>query len=224
MSAPVIISWSGGKDSALTLQRVWNDPRFTPVGLLTTVAPDDRIGVHAVRRELLDAQAAAIGLPLTTMRLPTEASNDVYGAAFREALERIQSNRPEVRHIAFGDLFLADVRAWRETLVAEAGWTPVFPLWGEPTEGLARAFIADGFAATLVAVDTTQLDAAFAGRAFDEVLLRDLPPAVDPCGERGEFHTFVTDGPGFSTPVMVRRGTRALRDERFALQDLLPVG
>ena len=221
--APVVLAWSGGKDSSLALQALRHDPRFDPVALLTTVTRDyDRISMHGVRRELLHAQAESAGLALIEAMLDAKASNASYEASMRGALDEIRARFPGVRHIAFGDLFLEDVRAYRERQLAGTGFEPLFPLWGEATAALARRFIADGFQATLVCVDTQQIDGAFAGRAFDASLLDELPGSADPCGENGEFHTFVADGPIFSFPIRCLTGERVLRDDRFAYCDLLP--
>ena len=190
-------------------------------GLLTSVTREyDRISVHGVRRSLLQAQVERLGLPLFEIELAPKCTNEAYEAAFHSALERIRIQLPEVTHVAFGDLFLEDVRAYRDRLLTDSGFEPLFPIWGEDTAALSRRFIDDGFAARIVCVDTMQLDAAFAGRAFDEKLLSDLPAAVDPCGERGEFHTFVSYGPGFTSPVPHRVGEAVLRDERFMYTDL----
>jgi uncharacterized protein (TIGR00290 family) len=219
----VVLSWSGGKDSSLALAALRADPRYEVVALLTSVtAGYDRVSIHGVRRVLLEAQAAAIGLPLVEVRLEPQSSNDVYEAAFLEALARVRTAYPAVRHIAFGDLYLEDVRTYRERLVRPTGFELVFPLWGRDTKALAGEFISAGFCANLVCVDTTQLAASYAGRAFDLELLADLPPNVDPCGEGGEFHTFVSAGPIFSAPISVELGEKVLRDERFAYCDLLP--
>jgi diphthamide synthase (EF-2-diphthine--ammonia ligase) len=169
---------------------------------------------------MLEAQVERLGLPLVEISLDPNCTNDVYEAAFHAALEEIRRERPDVAHIAFGDLFLEDVRAYRERLLEGSGFEPVFPIWGLDTAVLARRFIADGFSARLVCVDTTQLDAGFAGRLFDERLLADLPVTADPCGERGEFHTFVSDGPQFSAPIPYRVGETVLRDERFMFCDI----
>lgn len=221
MKTPVVLSWSGGKDSALALDALSRDPEFEVVGLLTSITGDyDRVSVHGVRRSMLEAQVARLGLPLFEISLSPNSSNDAYEAAFLTALAEISSELPEVRHIAFGDLFLEDVRAYRERLLAGSGFEPVFPLWGLDTRKLAKRFIDDGFAAHLVCVDTTQLGADFAGRAFDHELLADLPPGVDPCGERGEFHTFVSAGPPFKEAVPYRIGSTVLRDSRFMYCDI----
>jgi uncharacterized protein (TIGR00290 family) len=217
----VVLSWSGGKDSALTLQALRGDPLINVVGLVTSVTREyGRISVHGVRRSLLDAQVERLGLPLFEIELTAGCINKAYEVAFHSALAEIRTQLPDVAYIAFGDLFLEDVRAYRERLLAGSGFEPLFPIWGEDTAALSRRFIDDGFAARIVCVDTMQLDAAFAGRAFDENLLADLPAAVDPCGERGEFHTFVSGGPGFSSPVPYRVGEAVLREERFMYTDL----
>jgi uncharacterized protein (TIGR00290 family) len=216
------MSWSGGKDSALALAELQSSEEFEPVALLTSVTSGyDRISVHGVRRRLLEAQARSIGLPLVEIQLEPNASNDSYEAAFTLALEVIRQRWPKVKHIAFGDLFLEDVRAYRERLLAGSGFDPVFPIWGRDTTDLAHEFIDRGFSARLVCVDTTQLDANFAGRPFDSTLLADLPPTVDPCGERGEFHTFVASGPIFGSAVECDTGERVLRENRFMYCDLL---
>ena len=222
MATPVILSWSGGKDSALALHALSQDASVEVVGLLTTMTDDyDRVGMHGVRRSLLEAQGARLGLPVFQARVRAKSSNEDYEAAFLASLAKIRARWPNVRHVAFGDLFLEDVRRYREQLHARTDWTPLFPLRGEDTTALARRFIADGFSARLVCVDTTQLGAEFAGRPYDDALLRDLPRGCDPCGERGEFHTFVSDGPPFSEAVPYECGERVLRDERFMYCDLV---
>jgi uncharacterized protein (TIGR00290 family) len=222
MRKPVVVSWSGGKDSALALAELRSSDDFEPIALLTSVtAGYDRISVHGVRRALLEAQATNLGLPLIEITLPQNSTNEAYEAAFHRALDEIRVRWPEVRHIAFGDLFLEDVRAYRERLLSATGFSPVFPLWGRDTSLLAREFIDRGFAARLVCVDTSQLDSSYAGRDFDSGLLNDLPPSIDPCGERGEFHTFVSDGPIFVTPVACDSGERVLRENRFMYCDLV---
>jgi uncharacterized protein (TIGR00290 family) len=217
----VVLSWSGGKDSALALDALSSDPGVEVVGLLTSVTRGyDRISVHGVRRSMLEAQVERLGLPLFEISLDPSCTNEAYEAAFHAALGHIRRELSEVRYIAFGDLFLEDVRTYRERLLAGSGFEPMFPIWGLDTAALARRFIADGFSARVVCVDTTQLDAGFAGRLFDEELLTDLPPTADPCGERGEFHTFVSDGPQFSAPIRYRVGETVLRDERFMFCDI----
>ena len=218
---PIVLSWSGGKDSAWALHALRGDPRWHVAGLVTTVTAEyERISIHGLRREILHAQAAAAGLPVIEARIPPRADNAIYEAAFAAALDAARERWPGVRHIAFGDLFLADVRAWREALCERLGWTPVFPLFGADTAGLARTMIEAGLRATLCCIDTTQLDAEFAGREFDATLLADLPPGVDPCGEGGEFHTCAWGGPMFETTFAVQAGERVLRDHRFQYVDL----
>lgn len=221
----VLVSWSGGKDSALALATLLEDPSVHVVGLLTSVTRGyDRVSIHGVRRPLLEAQAESLRLPLTEIALEPECSNAAYEEAFLSAIAEVRRLHGEVDAIAFGDLFLADVRAYRERLLAGTGLAPRFPLWGAPTPELAERCLSLGVHARLVCVDTTQLAADFTGRLFDRALLSELPPDVDPCGERGEFHTFVADGPGFQEQVaydvgeIVRRGD----GERFAYCDLIP--
>ncbi len=222
---PIVLAWSGGKDSSLALDQLRRDARFTIVALLTTLTEGyDRISMHGVRRAVLDAQVAAIGLPLVTMTIAPSADNAVYVERFAEALARIRAAHPDVATIAYGDLFLGDVRAFREAQLAPLGWTPEFPLWGADTRALARAFVARGFRAVLTCVDTQQLDARHAGAAYDDALLDALPASCDPCGERGEFHTLVHDGPIFATPLALVEGERVLRDGRFAYCDFTLAG
>ncbi len=221
---PIVLSWSGGKDSSLALAALRQDPSVRVVALLTSITRGyDRISIHGVRRALLEEQARAIGLPLYEVTLDPASSNDAYETAFRAAVERLRADYPALRRIAFGDLFLEDVRAYRERLLASVGLEGLFPLWGRSTAPLAAEFVSLGFRAHLVCVDTEQLGAEFAGLPFDTALLDTLPVTVDRCGERGEFHTFVFDGPIFSRPVALARGEVVLREARFAYCDLLPV-
>jgi uncharacterized protein (TIGR00290 family) len=224
MSLPtdVVLAWSGGKDSALALQALRADPARRVVALVTTITSDyDRISIHGVRRTVLEAQVAATGLPLIEASIPAAASNEVYETALAEALSRARGRWAGLRHIAFGDLFLADVRAYREALLARLGWSGVFPLWGLDTSALARRFVAEGYRAILTCVDTTQLDAEFAGRQLDGSLLDQLPAAVDPCGERGEFPTCVYAGPVLGRRLPQVPGERVRRDGRFEYCDVL---
>ena len=215
-----LVSWSGGKDSALALHRVLADETVRVDGLLTTVTDEyDRISMHGVRRALLEAQAAALGLPLEVVRIPPACSNADYEAATSAALADYAARGGQA--IVFGDLYLVDIRAYRERLLAPLPLAPRFPLWLEDTAGLARHFVRLGFRAVLVCVDPKQLDPRFAGRAYDDALLDELPPGVDPCGENGEFHTFVHDGPVFRAPVAVTPGATVERGG-FVFADLLP--
>jgi uncharacterized protein (TIGR00290 family) len=198
------LSWSGGKDSALTL---WTLRRqaVEPAALITTVTDAyDRISMHGVRRELLSRQAEAAGVPLVEVRIPPACVNAVYEARMAQAFA--SPPLADVEAVAFGDLFLEDVRAYRETRLAAAGKRGLFPLWGRDTGALARELIAAGFQAIVVCVDPRALDASFAGRAYDEQLLAELPAGVDPCGENGEFHTFVHAGPIFTEPIACETG------------------
>jgi uncharacterized protein (TIGR00290 family) len=222
---PVAVAWSGGKDSSLVLAALRADPTVDVLALVTTVTRDyDRISMHGVRRSILEAQVAEIGIPVIEAPIPPACSNEVYQEAFAAALEILRRQHPNLRHLAFGDLFLTDVRAYRERLLAPLGWEPVFPLWGRDTAQLARQFIDQGFRAIITCVDTTQLAADFAGREFDPSLLDDFPSSVDPCGENGEFHTCVYAGPIFRRPLALERGERIRRDDRFEYCDLMLAG
>jgi len=190
------------------------------VALLTTVTEDfGRVSMHGVRIELVRAQASAAGVPLVEVGIPASCSNAVYESRMAEALA--SPPLAGVGRMAFADLFLADIRAYREEKLAGGGWSAVFPLWGRDTSALAREFIEAGFEAVLVCVDPSQLDASFVGRSFDSSLLADLPEGVDPCGENGEFHTFVHAGPVFDSRIEFSLGEAVMRDG-FAFQDLIP--
>jgi uncharacterized protein (TIGR00290 family) len=217
----VILAWSGGKDSALALAALRADARYRVVGLLTTITSGyDRISIHGVRRSVLQAQVQALDLPLIEASIPPNASNERYESAFSTALQSAKDRWRGLQHIAFGDLFLEEVRQYRETLLSSLRWNGVFPLWGRDTAALAREFVAAGYRAILTCVDTTQLEPEFAGREFDATLLADLPPSVDPCGERGEFHTCVYAGPLFTTALPLVPGQRVRREARFEYCDV----
>jgi uncharacterized protein (TIGR00290 family) len=217
---PALLSWSGGKDAAWTLHALRQRGEVEVVGLLTTITEGyERVSMQGIRIDVLHAQAAAAGLPVIEAWIPQRADNATYEASFAGALEHARERWPGIERIAFGDLFLADIRAWRETLCSRLGWAPLFPLFGSDTTRLARDMIAGGLRAHLCCVDTTQLDAGFAGRDFDAALLRDLPADIDPCGENGEFHTCVSAGPMFDKPLAIVRGDTVLRDGRFAYTD-----
>lgn len=214
---PILLSWSGGKDAAWALHVLRQRDDVEVVGLLTTITEEyERISMQGIRVEILHAQAHAVGLPVIEARMPKRADNAIYEATFADALRRARVRWPGVQDIAFGDLFLEDIKAYREALCARHGCTPLFPLFGSNTAALARTMLAGGLRAHLCCVDTTQLDAGFAGRAFDAPLLDELPASVDACGENGEFHTCVSAGPMFAGPIAIERGETVLRDQRFA--------
>ena len=218
----ILLSWSGGKDAAWALHAIRQRGEVEVVGLLTTITEGfERISMQGIRVEVLHAQAAAAGLPVIEARIPQRSDNASYEAHFSAALESARGRWSGIECIAFGDLFLADIRAYRESLCARLGWTPLFPLFGSDTAQLARSMIDGGLRATLCCVDTTRLDARFAGRAFDDALLGELPASIDPCGENGEFHTCVSAGPMFANAIAIaiERGETVLRDERFAYTD-----
>jgi uncharacterized protein (TIGR00290 family) len=222
MTTPILLSWSGGKDAAWALHVLQRDPDIEVVALLTTITEEyQRVSMQGIRIDVARAQAAAAGLPLLEARIPQGADNDHYIASVSAALAQARQRWPGLQTIAFGDLFLADIRAWREALCASLGWTPLFPVFDDSagTASLARRMQAAGLRAHLCCVDTTQLDARYAGRAFDAALLADLPDGVDPCGERGEFHTCVSAGPMFEGAIDLVRGETVLRDARFAYTD-----
>lgn len=225
MDAPVrkrvAVSWSSGKDCAWALHLLRQQPGVEVIALFTSFnQAADRVSMHAVRRELVEAQAERAGLPLWTIDLPWPCSNEAYearmGSFCRQAAER------GVQAVAFGDLFLRDVREYRERQLQGTGLEPLFPLWGVPTAELAPEMLASGVRAKVTCVDPRVLDASFAGRDYDEAFLRDLPPTVDPCGENGEFHTFVYDSPAFTSSVAVETGEIVERDG-FVFADCVPV-
>jgi uncharacterized protein (TIGR00290 family) len=218
---PILFCWSGGKDSAMALHALLQQKEFRVVALLTMVTEGyERISMHGVRRELLERQAQSIGLPLQEVRIPPQCVNPIYEARMEEAL-RLHYERG-VRKVAFGDIFLEDLRTYRENNLAKIGMTALFPIWKRDTHELIRTFRADKFRAVVVCVDSKVLDRRFAGRELDEAFFQDLPPNADPCGENGEFHTFVFDGPIFRTSIPVRTGEITERDS-FVFCDLLPV-
>lgn len=215
-----VVSWSSGKDSAFALWEIRRRAELEVVGLLTTVTREfHRVSMHGVREELLERQARATGLPLRTVEIPSPCPNEVYERAMGEEVAAMRADG--VTHLVFGDLYLREIRDYRESRLGGTGMVPLFPLWGRPTGALAREMIASGLRANIVCLDPKRLDRRFAGRAFDAALLADLPASVDPCGENGEFHTFVSAGPMFSAPVPVTLGETVERDE-FVFTDLRP--
>lgn len=201
----VLMAWSGGKDSAMALQSILSDDSLRVVALLTTITDGyDRITMHGVRVGLLEAQAEALGLPLEQVRIPVDCPDDVCDDLVGQSYKSHHARG--VDRCVYGDLFLEDVRSYREAMLAELGMKGMYPLWGKGTAQMAREFVRQGFRTVITCVDPNQLDPSFCGRDFDEAFLDDLPEGVDPCGENGEFHSFVYDGPIFERPVAVKKG------------------
>jgi uncharacterized protein (TIGR00290 family) len=222
MAKKTLLSWSSGKDSAWALHILRGTAEVEVVGLMTTMNEvHQRVAVHAVRLELLQYQAEALGLPVQVIDLPSPCTNAQYEAAMGRFVD--DSKHRGIECIAFGDLFLADIKEYREAKLAGTGITPLFPLWLAPTDRLATEMISSGLRAVVTCVDAQQLPLSFAGREFDEQFLADLPNYVDPCGERGEFHTFAFDGPMFAKPVNIELGAIVERDG-FGYADVLPAG
>jgi uncharacterized protein (TIGR00290 family) len=218
------LSWSSGKDSSWSLEVLRRRGEFDVVALLTTVNQEfNRVAMHAVRETLLRAQAESAGLPLITVPIPNPCPNAVYEHAMAQAMERAKSEG--VRHVAFGDLFLEDIRRYREEKMAACGMTPVYPVWGIDTRALADEMVKSGLRAVLTCIDPKKLERKFAGREFDAQLLNEFPDGIDPCGENGEFHTFCYAGPMFRAPIPIRAGEIVERDGFvFADVDFLPPG
>jgi len=218
--AKAVVSWSSGKDSAFALWETLRSGELVVVGLLTTITKSfGRVSMHGVREKLLDQQAAAAGLPLRKVEIPYPCPNEVYEEAMATAIASMRAHG--VSRLVFGDLFLEDIRAYREAKLASTGIDPVFPLWHRDTHELAQEMIRSGLEAHVVCVDPKKMSRRFAGRRFDLSFLDDLPPSVDPCGENGEFHTFVTAGPMLSRPIPVTPGEVVERDG-FVFADLIP--
>ena len=220
MSEPILFCWSGGKDSALALHTLLQQNDVRIAALLTTVTEGyDRISMHGVRRELLQRQAESLGLPLHEVFIPPQCVNPIYEARMEAAL--LHFYKQGIRRVAFGDIFLEDLRLYREKNLARVAMQAMFPIWKRDTRELIRSFHAHRFRAVAVCVDSKVLDPSFAGRELEDSFFRDLPPHADPCGENGEFHTFVFDGPIFQSPIPVRTGEIVNRDG-FVFCDLLP--
>lgn len=218
MAHRVWLSWSSGKDSAWALHTLRSDPQYDVVGLLTTCSADSgRVAMHEVRRELLEAQAAAAGLPLHVVELPSHCPDAVYEKKMSQAVDG--ARREGVTHMAFGDLFLRDIRSYRESMLAPTGMQPLFPLWDRPTDRLAREMIAGGLRAVVTCIDPRRVDRSLCGRSFDDRLLDELGPDIDPCAEHGEFHTFAYAGPMFERSIDVDVGEISER-EGFVFADL----
>jgi uncharacterized protein (TIGR00290 family) len=219
----VILSWSSGKDSAMTLHKLVESKEYEVVTLLTTVSREfERVAMHGVRCELLNRQAKAVGLPVVTVALSRSPSSDEYQVSMKRVLEQFKKS-DNVILCAFGDIFLEELRNFRERNLAQVNMNGLFPLWKRDTAELARFFVSSGFKAIITCVDTHALSADFAGRLYDETFVDDLPSGVDPCGENGEFHSFCFDGPIFDEPVAFELGEKMLRDERFMFCDLIPM-
>jgi uncharacterized protein (TIGR00290 family) len=220
MSKDIFVSWSGGKDSSLALYEIQKANTHGVAALLTTITEDyDRISMHGVRRVLLEQQAEALGLPLRKISIPKDSTNAIYESRMRALLE--EGMREGIDTVAFGDIFLEDLKLYREKNLAQLGMKGLFPIWKRDSAELARTFMGLGFKAVLVCVDTAILAATFAGRPYDQELLRDLPPHVDPCGENGEFHSFAFDGPIFKHPINHTVGEVVQRDH-YCFCDLVP--
>jgi uncharacterized protein (TIGR00290 family) len=222
MKGKLVMAWSGGKDSAAALDVLQRGSDYEVVGLLTTITGEyERISMHGVRVVLLEAQARALGLELHKVVIPSKCNNEIYEQAMGEAVARCEAQG--VTAMGFGDLFLEDIREYRERMLQPTGIEPVFPIWGRETGQLAREVMDAGFRATLCCVDPRALDGRFVGRAYDPALLEDLPSGVDPCGENGEFHTLVHDAPNFREPLRITHGDVVER-EGFWFCDLMPAG
>ncbi len=215
---PVIISWSGGKDSVLALFLL-NREKFNVRTLITSISEEyNRVSMHGVRKELLEKQTNSIGIPLITISLPKDTTNEEYEKIMKQEMLYFKSHR--IYHVVFGDIFLEDIRNYRESNLSKIGMKAIFPLWKKDTKELAHLFINLGFKAIITSVDSKFLEGSFVGKIFDREFINSLPPDIDPAGENGEFHTFVFDGPIFINPVKFQRGEFVFRDDRFYFVDL----
>jgi len=217
-----LFSWSGGKDSAIALYEIQKSKSYEILALLTTITEDyDRVSMHGLRRSLLERQANSLGISLEKVFITKDASNEEYESKMKEALLRYKN--AGVHSVVFGDIFLQDVRKYREENLSKIGMNGVFPIWRRNTTALAHTFIDLGFKAVTICIDSNVLDKRFAARDFDKQFLSELPPTVDPCGENGEFHSFVYDGPIFKENILFKKGEIVLRDNRFYYCDLIPI-
>lgn len=218
----ILLSWSGGKDSAYSLYELQHSGRYEIMALVTTVTQEyDRISMHGVRRTLLEQQAASLRIPVEIVWITPNATNQEYESKMQALLERYA--RQGVKSVAFGDIFLEDLRQYRENNLAKIGMQGIFPIWKRDTRALAQSFFAAGFRAVISCVDSKALDGKFVGREFDATFVSELPEGVDPCGENGEFHSFVYEGPIFQKPIALRKGEITVRDDRFYYCDLIPL-
>ena len=221
MPEKILLSWSGGKDSVLALLELRKNDNFEIVALITTITKDyDRVSMHGIRKILLEHQADSIGLPLEKIFISHKASNEEYESKFSELV--LEYKKMGIGSVAFGDIFLQDIRTYREDFLRGLGMTGLFPLWGNNSIDLANTFIGSGFKAVITCIDSEALDKSFVGREYDEQFLSDLPAGVDPCGENGEFHTFAYAGDIFEIPIIFAKGEIVLRDNRFYYCDLIP--
>lgn len=217
---PILLSWSGGKDSSLALYEIQKSGKYQIVSLITTVTKEyDRVSMHGLRTVLLEQQAESLNIPLEKVFITKNAANDEYESNFIETLIRFKE--AGIKHVVFGDLYLEDIKKYREALLEKIDMQCLFPIWKRDTAKLAMEFIESGFKAITVCVDSNVLSKEFVGREFDEQFLNDLPDGIDPCGENGEFHTFAYDGPIFKKPIDHRLGEIVLRDQRFYYCDIL---
>ncbi len=217
----ILFCWSSGKDSALALAQIQREGQYEVAALLSTITADyDRVSMHGVRRELVELQADALGYPLEKVLITKDADNDQYEQRMLELLLRYSQD--SVRSVAFGDIFLDGIREYRQGNLAKAGMRGLFPIWQQPTAELARSFVDGGFKAIITCVDSELLDGSFVGREFDQEFLDSLPDGVDPCGENGEFHSFVYTGPIFAQEIPFTLGQTVLRENRFHYTDLIP--
>jgi len=220
MAEPILVAWSGGKDSALALNEIQSNDEYEIKALLTTITADyARVSMHGFRTELLEGQANALGLDLETVFISKNCTIEEYDSRMREVLEKYLALG--VKTVMFGDIFLEDVRRARENNLVQVGMNALFPLWKSDTKQLANRFIELGFKAVITCVDSTLLDGSFVGRDFDSEFISELPSSVDPCGENGEFHSFVYDGPNFKHQIKFTKGEIVLRDDRFYFSDLI---
>ena len=221
MPEKVLLSWSGGKDSVLALRELQKNDNFEIVALITTITKGyDRVSMHGIRRILLEQQADSIGIPLENVFISNNASNQEYESKFSEVV--LEYKKMGINSVVFGDIFLQDIRRYRGDFLSGIGMRGLFPIWGKNSIELANTFITLGFKAVITCIDTEALDKSFAGREYDEKFLSDLPAGVDPCGENGEFHSFVYGGNIFQIPLIFAKGEVVLRDNRFYYCDLIP--
>jgi uncharacterized protein (TIGR00290 family) len=220
MTKPLVVSWSGGKDSTLALNEILNSPDYEVSSLITTVTKGyDRISIHGVRNELLDKQVESIGLPLHKVSIPKDSTNDQYEKALKDIL--LYFKNQGINEVVFGDIFLEDVKKYRDELLDKLYMKGVYPIWKKDSKELARKFIELGFKSVTTCIDSQQIDKKFVGREYDSEFLNDLPNSADPCGENGEFHTFVYDGPLFDKKIDFTKGKIVFRDDRFYYCDLI---